>query len=155
MMLHYWHSFSLFSFLSSWVSFDFYFIDFRSVRVSHSQGVGNWTDIAENLSTKTPQQIKDHWTQFYLMSPQVRSPLFIFISYIFSFLFVCEFSSLLVAADRLLQHCGHARPRQGAEFREVPRPVQAQAEEGSEEQRQEEANEDWGGVLTFSFSLLS
>lgn len=33
-------------------------------------GVGNWTDIAENLSTKTPQQIKDHWTQFYLLSPQ-------------------------------------------------------------------------------------
>jgi transcriptional adapter 2-alpha len=33
-------------------------------------GVGNWTDIAENLSTKTPQQIRDHWLTFYLLSPQ-------------------------------------------------------------------------------------
>lgn len=33
-------------------------------------GVGNWTDIAENLSTKTPHQIRDHWLQFYLLSPQ-------------------------------------------------------------------------------------
>jgi transcriptional adapter 2-alpha len=34
-------------------------------------GVGNWTDIAENFgATKTPNQIRDHWMQFYLQSPQ-------------------------------------------------------------------------------------
>jgi len=34
-------------------------------------GVGNWVDIAENLSNaKTPNQIKEHWMQFYLLSPQ-------------------------------------------------------------------------------------
>jgi transcriptional adapter 2-alpha len=34
-------------------------------------GVGNWTDIADNFGTaKTPNQIRDHWMQFYLQSPQ-------------------------------------------------------------------------------------